>query len=92
MIGHAIEYVRENVHTNGMESFWSLLKRGLNGTYYQRRAVFTCFATLMSKRSASTNRQDMTDSDRFDLAVRQIVGKRLPWDEVAGKVTPTQAN
>jgi transposase-like protein len=33
IINHAEEYVRGNVHTNGMENFWSLLKRGLNGTY-----------------------------------------------------------
>ncbi len=33
VIDHAVEYVRENVHTNGMENFWSLLKRGIHGTY-----------------------------------------------------------
>lgn len=33
VIDHAVEYVRGEVHTNGMENFWSLLKRGLNGTY-----------------------------------------------------------
>jgi hypothetical protein len=33
------------------------------------------------------NRKGMSDSDRFDLAVRQIVGKRLTWAEVTGKVT-----
>src|SRR6478752_3017857 len=33
VVDHAIEYVNGRVHTNGMENFWSLLKRGLNGTY-----------------------------------------------------------
>ena len=33
VVDHAIEYVRENVHTNSMENFWSLLKRGLHGPY-----------------------------------------------------------
>src|ERR1039457_6508120 len=33
VVDHAVEYVNGNVHTNGMENFWSLLKRGLNGTY-----------------------------------------------------------
>jgi transposase-like protein len=33
VVDHAVEYVRENVHTNGMENFWCLLKRGINGTY-----------------------------------------------------------
>lgn len=36
VIDHAVEYVRGNVHTNGCENFWSLLKRGLNGAYISR--------------------------------------------------------
>jgi hypothetical protein len=40
----------------------------------------------MSKRIGSTNRKDMNDGDRFDLAVREIVGKRLTWTGVTGKV------
>ena len=39
VINHAVEYVNGNVHTNTMENFWSLLKRGLHGTYIQRGAV-----------------------------------------------------
>jgi hypothetical protein len=37
------------------------------------------------------NRKDMNDSDRFDLAVRQIIGKRLTWAEVTGKVSETSS-
>src|ERR1035437_8508175 len=33
VVDHAVEYVRGEVHTNGLENFWSLLKRGINGTY-----------------------------------------------------------
>ncbi len=33
MVDHAVEYVRGKVHTNGLEDFWSVLKRGLKGTY-----------------------------------------------------------
>jgi predicted nucleic acid-binding protein len=33
VVDHAVEYVRGEVHTNGLESFWSLLKRGIHGTY-----------------------------------------------------------
>ena len=36
VVDHAVEYVSGKVHTNGMENFWSLLKRGLNGTLHQR--------------------------------------------------------
>src|ERR1017187_2963896 len=33
VVDHAVQYVDGKVHTNGLENFWSLLKRGLNGTY-----------------------------------------------------------
>jgi hypothetical protein len=33
MVDHAVEYVSGRIHTNGIECFWSLLKRGLKGTY-----------------------------------------------------------
>ena len=52
VIDHAIAYVDGQVHTNGMENFWSLLKRGINGTYV-RSSLTTCSATLMNKHSAS---------------------------------------
>lgn len=89
VIDHAIEYVRENVHTNGLENFWSLLKRGINGTYISVEP-FHLFRYVDEQAFRFNNRKDidgepLTDSDRFDLAVRQIVGKRLTWAEVTGK-------
>ena len=33
VINHTEKYVRGRVHTNGIENFWSLLKRGIGGTY-----------------------------------------------------------
>ena len=33
VIDHTEAYVRDNVHTNGLENFWSLFKRALKGTY-----------------------------------------------------------
>jgi transposase-like protein len=53
VINHAIEYANENTHTNGMENFWSLLKRGLHGTYISVEPS-TCFAISMNRRFAST--------------------------------------
>ena len=52
-VNHSEAYVRGNIHTNGMENFWSLLKRGLNGTYIAW-SRFTCFATSTNRRSATT--------------------------------------
>jgi transposase-like protein len=85
VVDHAIEYVRENVHTNGCENFWSLLKRGINGTYVSVEP-YHLFRYVDEQAFRFNNRKEMTDSDRFDLAVRQIVGKRLTWAEVTGKV------
>jgi transposase-like protein len=85
VINHAVEYVNGNVHTNTMENFWSLLKRGLHGTYISVEP-FHLFRYIDEQAFRYNNRKDMTDSDRFDLAVRSIVGKRLTWAEVTGKV------
>jgi transposase-like protein len=85
VINHAVEYVNGNVHTNAMENFWSLLKRGLHGTYISVEP-FHLFRYIDEQAFRFNNRKDMNDSDRFDLAVRQILGKRLTWAEVTGKV------
>jgi len=84
VINHAIEYVNGNIHTNGTENYWSLFKRGLRGTYVSVEP-FHLFRYLDEQSFRYNYRKDMTDSDRFHLAVRQIVGKRLTWAEVTGK-------
>jgi transposase-like protein len=84
VINHAVEYVNGRVHTNGMENFWSLVKRGLNGTYVSVEP-FHLFRYLDEQAFRYNNRKDMTDADRFDIAVSQIVGKRLTYAEVTGK-------
>lgn len=90
IINHAEEYVRGNVHTNGLENFWSLLKRSIGGSYVSVEP-FHLFRYVDEQAFRYNNRKDMNDSDRFDLAVRQIVGKRLTWAEVTGKVQECQA-
>ena len=80
VIDHAERYVDGKIHTNGMENFWWLLKRGLNGTYVSVEP-FHLFRYLDEQAWRYNNRatkdNPMNDSDRFDLAVPQIVGKRL---------------
>ncbi len=81
-------YVRGRVHVNGMENFWSLTKRALRGTYvavepfhldrYIDEQVFR-----FNNRGTKDN--PLNDADRFDAAVRQIVGKRLTYKELTGK-------
>jgi transposase-like protein len=83
VIDHALAYVDGEVHTNGLENFWSLLKRGLKGTYVSVEP-FHLFRYLDEQGYRFNNRR-LTDKERFDAAVSQIVGKRLTWDNLTGK-------
>lgn len=83
-VDHAVEYVPGRVHTNGLENFWSLLKRGIKGTYVSVEP-FHLARYLDEQMFRYNNRNDMNDGDRFYLAVRQIVGKRLTYSELIGK-------
>jgi transposase-like protein len=84
VINHAVTYVNGQIHTNGMENFWSLLKRGLKGTYVSVEP-FHLFRYIDEQVFRYNNRRDMNDAERFDLAVSQIVGKRLMYKELIGK-------
>ena len=87
-VNHVKEYVRGQVHTQGMENFWSLLKRGLTGTYiavepfhlerYVDEQVFRY-------NNRATKDNPLTDLDRFAYAVSQIANKRLTYKELTGK-------
>jgi transposase-like protein len=83
VVDHAVEYVRGNVHTNGCENFWSLLKRGLHGTYVSVEP-FQLFRYLDEQTFRFNNRK-LTDGERFSVAVDGIVGKRLTFDQLTGK-------
>jgi transposase-like protein len=83
VVDHAVEYVRGEVHTNGLENFWSLVKRGLHGTYVSVEP-FHLFRYIDEQAFRYNNRK-MSDGDRFNMVVRQIVGKRLTWDRLTGK-------
>lgn len=83
VIDHAVQYVDGAVHTNGLENFWSLLKRGIAGTYVSVEP-FHLFRYLDEQVYRFNNRK-MTDSERFDMAVKGIVGKRLTFDQLTGK-------
>jgi transposase-like protein len=89
VIDHAIEYVRGEVHTNGLENFWSLVKRGLKGTYISVEP-FHLFRYLDEQVFRYNNRK-MNDGDRFNIVVREIVGKRLTWDQLTGKTAEASA-
>jgi transposase-like protein len=88
VIDHAVEYVRGEVHTNGLENFWSLLKRGLKGTYVSVEP-FHLFRYLDEQAYRYNNRK-MTDAERFDIAVKGIIGKRLTYKTLIGTSSNTE--
>lgn len=82
VINHAESYVNERIHTNGMENFWSLLKRGIHGTYISVEP-FHLFRYL-DEQCYRFNHRTLNDGERFSLAVAGIVGKRVTFDELTG--------
>ena len=74
----------------GLENFWSLLKRSINGTYVSVEP-FHLHRYLDEQSFRYNHRKDMNDADRFDRAVRGAFGKRLMYKELTGKVQPETA-
>jgi transposase-like protein len=88
VIDHAERYVDGQVHTNGLENFWSLLKRGLKGTYVSVEP-FHLFRYLDEQVFRYNFRELEHDGLRFEHVASHIIGKRLTYAEVTGKVGTT---
>jgi transposase-like protein len=82
-IDHAEAYVKGNVHTNGLENFWSLFKRALKGTYVSVEPFH--LQAYADEQCFRFNERKVEDSDRFEKALSQIAGKRLTFAELIGK-------
>jgi transposase-like protein len=83
VIDHAETYVNGNVHTNGIENFWSLLKRGLKGTYISVEP-FHLFRYL-DEQAFRFNERKQNDCGRFISAMQGITGKRVTYEKLTGK-------
>ena len=83
VIDHAERYVDGRVHTNGIENFWSLVKRGLHGTYISVEP-FHLFRYL-DERVFTYNLRDSTDFGRFSAVLSAVAGRRLTYAEVTGQ-------
>ena len=91
-VNHIEEYVRGQVHTQGIENFWSLLKRTLRGTYvavepYHLDRYVTEQVFRFNNRATKDN--PLNDADRFALLMSQVGGKRLTYSALTGKTGPT---
>jgi transposase-like protein len=84
-IDHAVAYVQGNVHTNGMENFWCLLKRTLKGTYVSV-APYHLHRYLDEQTTRFNERKDENgDGGRFGSTMSRVNGRRLTYKKLTGK-------
>jgi len=81
-VNHTTEYVRGNVHTNGIENFWSLLKRSLRGTYVSVDPAH--LLAYCDEQAFRFNERKLTDTERFRSVTGSVVGKRLTYKDLTG--------
>lgn len=86
IINHSIEYVRGNIHTNGIENFWSLLKRTIRGTYVSVEPFH--LERYLAEQTFRFNERKGKDKDRFIKTVGNINGKRLTYKQLIGEHLP----
>ena len=76
------EYLRGSVHTNGIESFWALLKRGYHGTY--RNVSASHLPRYLSEFAGRLNQRGLDTRDQMDALAGGLVGERLMYPELRG--------
>jgi hypothetical protein len=72
--------VRDNIHTNGMENFWSLLKRALKGTYVSVAPFH--LQRYVDEQVRRYNRRKLDDGERFADVMRTVSGRRLTYRQL----------
>lgn len=77
------QYVKGNTHTNGIENFWSLFKRGLNGIYHQVSPKH--LHRYCDEYAYRFNSRDLCQQEKFNVAVFQADGRRLTYRNLIGK-------
>lgn len=83
-IDHTEAYVKGRVHTNGLENFWSLFKRALKGTYVSVEPFH--LQAYADEQCFRYNQRKLTDGERFVIVLAQIIGRRLTYKELTGKM------
>lgn len=83
-IDHVEAYVRGHVHTNGLENFWSLMKRGLRGTYVSVEPFH--LHRYVDEQTFRYNERFGTDGVRFLTVLRGIVDRRVTYKDLTGKI------
>jgi len=88
VVNHAVEYVRDKVHTNGLENFWSLLKRAIKGTYVSVTPPH--LDRYIDEQAFRFNEREKDDGKRFRIVLSSVVDKRLTYSELTGHGTATE--
>jgi transposase-like protein len=83
VIDHAISYVNGRVHTNGLENFWSLLKRTLKGTYINVDAAH--LFRYLDEQATRFNERGDNDAGRFVRSMKRVSGNRVTYRRLTGK-------
>ena len=84
-VKHSVgEYVRDQAHTNGMESFWSLLKRGHDGIYHHFSPKH--LGRYVTEFEGRNNNRPLDTEAQMIVMVRWSVGKHLPYADLIGPV------
>jgi len=84
-VNHEIEYARGSVHCNGVENFWSLLKRGLRGTYISVEPFH--LSAYVDEQAFRFNQRKDNDAGRFVKTLSQVTGRRLTYAELTRRDT-----
>ena len=83
VINHAEAYVRGNIHTNGMENFWSLLKRTIGGTYVSIEPFH--LHRYLDEQAYRFNNRKQNDAQRFAGVLGAVEGRRVTYNELTGR-------
>jgi transposase-like protein len=83
VIDHAEQYVDGQIHTNGLENYWSLLKRSIRGTYVSVEP-FHLFRYL-DEQAFRFNERSGKDADRFVATLKHVTGRRVTFDQLTGR-------
>ena len=80
-VKHSVgEYVRGMAHTNGVESFWSMLKRGYHGTYHQMSPKH--LQRYVNEFAGRHNIREMDTLAQIQHVVAGMIGKRLMYRDL----------
>jgi hypothetical protein len=85
-VDHAVEYVRDTVHTNGIENFWALFKRAIKGTYVSIEPVH--LDAYVVEQTFRFNERKANDGSRFHKVLASVTGKRVTYQELTEHVSP----